>query len=152
VETSLSVSVKELPVVHVAYITYKGSPESSDMHDQISECFHQVQAWVRQLGYDPFTQLTIGVPRLTGNRLASYDCCVQVGEDVQLGSDGVEIMDLPGGRYAVVTIEKTPQIIGDSISSFYGEYAPRNAIEIDSTRPTYEVYYKDTMEYCAPIL
>jgi DNA gyrase inhibitor GyrI len=63
----------------------------------------------------------------------------------------VGIKELPGGRYAVVKIAKDPQIIGDSIGRFCQEYVPKNNIRIDGMRPTYEIYWEDTMDYCAPI-
>ena len=151
--TSLSVSIKELPSVHVAYIAYplKGEPgEFGEIH----ECFQRVQAWVRERGYDPFSQLNVGALRSMDGRPSSYDCCVQVPGQVQSGSGDVEIQELPGGRYAVVRIRKDPAIIGDSIRRFYQDAlrAPQNKIEIDGQRPTYEIYFESTLEYCVPIL
>jgi len=52
----------------------------------------------------------------------------------------------------VVCIAKDSSIIGDSIGRFYQKYVPQNNIRIDGMRPTYEVYYESTMEYCVPIL
>jgi DNA gyrase inhibitor GyrI len=147
----LSVSIRELPPVHVAYIEYKPDAEQGDMHAQIGDCFRRVQAWVRERGYDPLSGLTIGAIQMAAGQLSSYECCVQVPEQVQGGSGEVKVKDLVGGRYAGVTIEKDPRIIGDSISRFYQEYVPQNNIEIDGIRPTYEVYYESTMEYCVPI-
>jgi len=121
------------------------------MHSQIGECFQRVQAWVTKQGYSPRT-LTIGVTNMVDGQLSSYDCCVQVPEQVQSGSDGIAIKELPGGRCAVVSIEKDPSIIGDSIGRFYREYVPQNHIEIDGTRLVYEIYYEKTMEYCVPVL
>ena len=149
--TLLSVSIRELPTVHVAYIEYKPDAEQGDMHAQIGDCFRRVQAWVREHGYDPLSRLTIGAIKMTDGQLSSYECCVQVPEQVQSGSGDVEIQELVGGRYAVVTIEKDPRIIGDSIGRFYEEYMPQNNVEIDGMRPTYEVYYESTIEYCVPI-
>ena len=149
--TVLSVSIRDLPLVHVAYIEYKPDAEQGEMHAKISDCFRRVQAWVRERGYDPLSRLTIGAIKMTGGQLSSYECCVQVPEQVQGGSGDVEIQELVGGRYAVVTIEKDPRIIGDSIGRFYEEYMPQNNVEIDGMRPTYEVYYESTMEYCVPI-
>lgn len=148
----LSVSIKELPAVHVAYIDYKANAERADFHNEIRKCFQRVQNWVRKLDYDPYTLLNVGVPNVVDGQLSSYGCCVQVPEDVQSGSDGVDIKELPGGRYAVVSVEKDPRIIGDSIGRFYQEYVPQNNIKVDGTRPTYEIYYESTMEYCVPIL
>ena len=149
---SLSVSIKELPAVHVACIDYQANSERGDFHNEIRKCFQRVQNWVRKLDYDPYTLLNVGVPNVVDGQLSSYECCIQVPEDVQSGSDGVNIKELPGGRYAVVSAEKDTRIIGDSIGRFYQEYVPQNNIEVDGTRPTYEIYYENTMEYCVPIL
>ncbi|MBM3134112.1 MAG: GyrI-like domain-containing protein [Chloroflexi bacterium] len=151
VATSLAVSIKELPAVHVAYIDCKVDFAQGDFSNEIRQCFQRVQTWVRELGYDPYTLLTIGVIQTVDSRRAVYTCCVQIPGEVQSGSDGVGIRELLGGRYAVVSIKKEPAIIGDSISRFYQEYAPQNNIEIDGTRPTYEIYYESTVEYCVPI-
>ena len=118
---------------------------------KIRECFQRVQAWVRDLGYDPYTPLTIGAFKATDGQLLSYECCVQAPEQVKSGSEGVGLKELPGGRYAV-SAKKDPPIIGDSIRRFYQEYVPHHSIQIDGTRPTYEIYYESTMEYCVPIL
>ena len=152
IPSALLVSIKKLPSVHVAYIEYKVDDEQSNMHDKIGECFQRVQAWLRERGYDPLTQLTIGAIKTVNGQLASYDCCIQVSEKVQSGSEGVDIKELPSGQYAVLSIQKDPTIIGNSIGSFYQEYVPQNHIDIDGTRPTLEIYYKSTMEYCVPIL
>jgi DNA gyrase inhibitor GyrI len=150
--TTLSISIKELPSVHVAYIEYKVGSEQGDMHNEIGECFRRVQAWVRERGGDPFSLLNVGALNRLGGQLSSYECCVQVSEQVQSGSDGVKIKELPGGRYAVASIAKDPSIIGPSIGRFHQEYVPQHNLAMDGTRPTYEIYYEKTMEYCVPIL
>ncbi|NIV01264.1 MAG: GyrI-like domain-containing protein [Phycisphaerae bacterium] len=148
---SLSVSIKVLPAVHVAYLNYKVKGGQGDIHNEIGNSFQRVQDWVKKCGYDPYTLLNVGIPNVVDGQLLSYECCIQVPEQVQNGSDGVDIKVLPGGQYAVVSLEKAPQIIGPSIGRFYQEYVPQNNIEIDGTRPTYEIYYESTMEYCVPI-
>jgi|GEM_PF-209835 len=148
---SLSVSIKDLPPVHVAYIEYRPGAEQDDMHAEIAECFRRVRAWLTERGHDPMT-LTIGAINMADGRLSSYECCIQVPDEVQGGSGTVAVKDLPGGRYAVVSIEKDPRIIGESIGRFYQEVVPQNNLKIDNLRPTYEVYYERTMEYCVPIL
>jgi DNA gyrase inhibitor GyrI len=136
-----------------AYIAYPANPEPGDFANQIRQVFQRLQTWVRALGYDPYTLLTIGVVKITDGRLSSYECCVQVPEEVQGGgSDEINFQDLPGGHYAVVAIEKDPVIIGDTIGCFYQEYVPQNHLQIDGARSTYEIYFQTTMEYCVPIL
>ena len=149
--TMLVVSIQDLPPVHVAFIDYQAGSEQGDFHSEIRACFQRVQSWVRDLGHDPYSVLNVGIPDVRDGQLVSYRCCVQIPEDVQSGSEGVEIKELPGGRYAVVKIDKDPQIIGASIGRFYQEYAPQNDIRIDGMRPTYEIYWQDTTEYCVPI-
>jgi DNA gyrase inhibitor GyrI len=152
VDIVLSVSIKDLPTVHVAYIDYQANFEEGNFHNEIRKCFQRVQNWVRKLGLDPHTLLNVGVPNVVDGQLLIYGCCVQVPEDVQSGSDGVSIKELPGGRYAIVSIEKDPQIIADSIGRFYQEYVPKSNVKVDGMRPTYEIYYESTMEYRVPIL
>jgi len=154
--TSLSVSVKELPSVHVAYIAclLKGEPgEFGEIH----ECFQRVQAWVRERGYDPFSQLNVGALRSMDGRPSSYDCCVQVPE-VQSGSGDVEIQELPGGRYEVVSIRKDPAIIGDSIHRFYqfALRAPRTrsrlTARIPPTRFTTNARWSTVCQSCSSLI
>ena len=43
--TPLSVSIQELPSIHVACIEYKPNAEQGNRHDEIGSCFRRVQAW-----------------------------------------------------------------------------------------------------------
>jgi DNA gyrase inhibitor GyrI len=147
---TLAVSIREMPAVHVAYLDCQVDAEQ-DYFPKIHASFQRVQAWVRERGYDPYTVLNVGTLYAADGPLSSYGCCVQVPEEVQNGSEGVGIQELPGGQYAVVSITKDPAIIGDAIGRFYREYVPQNKLEIDGTRPTYEIYYERTMEYCVPV-
>ena len=151
VETMLDVSIRDLPAVRVACVDYQAGPDQGDMHAGIRACFQRVQSWVESLGHDPYSLLNVGIPRVDGGQLLSYGCCVQIPEDVQGGSDSVEIKELPCGRYAVLNIVKDPQTIGESIGRFYREYVPQHNLGVDGARPTYEIYWEDTMEYCVPI-
>jgi DNA gyrase inhibitor GyrI len=150
-ETVPDVIIRDQPTVRVACVDYQPDPEQGDVHSGISACFQRVQSWVESLGHDPYSLLNVGIPHVDAGQLLSYACCVQIPEDVQSGSDGVEIADLPGGRYAVLSIAKDPQTIGASIGRFYQEYMPQNNLSVDGARPVYEIYWEDTMEYCVPI-
>jgi len=37
------------------------------------------------------------------------------------------------------------------IRSFRVDYLPEHGLIVDEDRPTYEICYKDTLEYCVPI-
>ena len=148
----LSVSIRQLPAVRVACIEYRPGPEPASMHDEIGDCFRRVQAWLRERGHDPLARPAIGAITMVDGRLASYGCCIQLPDQVHSGSPGVEIQDLPGGWCAVMSLRKDPAVIGESIGRLYQEYLPHNRIDLDGSRPTYEIYYETTMDYCVPIL
>jgi hypothetical protein len=40
----------------------------------------------------------------------------------------------------------------ESVRRFHEAYVPQNALQVDASRFTYEVYYQDMMEYCVPVL
>ena len=80
------------------------------------------------------------------------DHLVEVPDDVGSGAGDISIQELVGGRYAVLTTDKDPSICGPDIGRFYQEYVPQKGLEIDDTRPTYEIYYERALEYCVPIV
>ena len=149
--TALSVAIKDLQPVHVARVDYLPGVEAGDMHELIHACFERIQAWMRSLGLDPMSFLHIGVPVLQDGQLMLYECCVQVPANLHTAPQEIRIKDLPGGRYAVLSMSKDPAIIGASIGRFYQEYIPDEGLGIDARRPTYEIYYDTTMEYCVAI-
>jgi DNA gyrase inhibitor GyrI len=150
-DAPLSVSIRDLSPVHVAYIDCQVNVAEGGYSSEIGKRFQEVRTWVAGLGYDVNALLTIGVLKEADGQPSGYECCVQVPQAVTGGSGGIGIKELVGGRYAVVTVEKDPAIIGEAIRRFYQEYVPRNHVAIDGTRPTYEVYYESTLEYCVPL-
>lgn len=148
---ALNVELRELATLHVAYIAYAPADGEPDFA-AIQGCFRRVQAWLHESGRDPFFGQTVGVAYPEGGRMARYDCCVEVPADVQFGTDEIAIQNLPGGRYAVLKLVKDPRVIGPAIGRLYGEYLPEQGLVLDAARPTYEVYWADRMEYCAPLL
>ncbi|MBU0495233.1 MAG: GyrI-like domain-containing protein [Chloroflexi bacterium] len=150
-ETPLAVSIQELAPVRVAYIDCQVNLAEGGYSSEIARCFQQVKDWVADQGLDVKALLTIGVIEEVDGRPAGYACCVQVPPAVTDGLGAIGIQELTGGRYAVVTIEKDPAIIGDALRRFYQEYVPQTGLAIDGARPTYEVYYEHTLDYCVPI-
>jgi hypothetical protein len=51
----------------------------------------------------------------------------------------------------VLSLEKDSATIGERIGQFFAEYVPQHQLMLDATRPSYEVYYTQTMDYCIPI-
>jgi DNA gyrase inhibitor GyrI len=91
------------------------------------------------------------VPFTDGPTLLRYWCCIEAPEGLAAGEDAVQVRELAGGRYAVLTLVKDSDTIGPSIDRFYSEYAPAHGLTLDETRPPIEVYYPETMDYCVPV-
>jgi DNA gyrase inhibitor GyrI len=144
--------MRELPVVRVACATYKPESGGDNLGKEIRERFERVQAWLQEIGSDPYRRLTIGSIMAAEDQLLRYECCIEVPDEVQSAPEGIRIKKLPGGKYAVVTIAKDPQLIPETVHRFHEEYAPQNSIQMDAARPTYEIYFEDVMEYCVPVL
>jgi DNA gyrase inhibitor GyrI len=148
----LSMEVRDLAPVRVAYIEFTGDVAEGEHSHEIGGCFQQVRRWIANLGHDPNALLHIGIAEEEEGRPTGYACCVQVPDDVESGAGDIGIQELVGGRYAVLTTDKDPSICGPIIGRFYQEYVPQKGIEIDDSRPTYEIYYECTMAYCVPIV
>ncbi|HSB03424.1 MAG TPA: hypothetical protein VLE49_22425, partial [Anaerolineales bacterium] len=57
-----------------------------------------------------------------------------------------------GREIALLQVKKTPAKIGKALQRFYADYIPENHLVLDEERPTSKIYYKDTLEYCVPLL
>jgi DNA gyrase inhibitor GyrI len=131
-------TLQELQVIHSAL----GNPDKV-----IRPAFKMLRQCVTEYGLDPDTLLHVGIPELSDGMLISYDCCIEFSLPESLD----EAKILPGGRYAVLTVEKTPSKIASAIRSFHGDYLSDHGLVLDEERPVYEIYFKDTLEYCVPI-
>ena len=149
--TKLNVSLRDLSTVHTAYIRCLAQEDQSQFGQVIRASFQRLQQWVKELGIHPYTQLTIGVIHSVNGKLSHYDCCVQVPANTPAILEAITLQDLPGGRFAVLEIEKDPAIIGPTIGRFYQEYLPQSSLQVDPQRSPYEIYFERTMEYCVPL-
>lgn len=83
--------------------------------------------------------------------LSRSTCAIQVPRAVEEGSDGVQIRDLPGGRYAALAMPKDPLVIDPAITRFFTELVLTRRRSLDSSCPSYEIYSEARMEYCVPL-
>ena len=118
---------------------------------KIRKAFQNLREWVVMYGLDPETLLHIGIPTLEEKEIITYDCCIEFPLPIDDESNEIKQKTLTGGQYAVLRIDKKPQEIGKAIRQLYGDYIPDNQIVVDESRPIYEFYYEDTMEYCVPV-
>ena len=84
--------------------------------------------------------------------IINYNCCIEFPYPIDEVINGILVKTLPGGLYTILRMVKDPAVIARSIRQFTGDYIPDNEIILDQTRPVYEIYYDDEMEYCVPVL
>lgn len=149
---SLNVSCNDLPATRVAFLQLETDQAAGNFDLAIRNTFDRVKAWVSARGGDVTAVPAIGIAHVTEGRLHAYECCIPMAETLPVGAqDEVGVRTLPGGKYAVVQIEKQSAIIGETIGRFFQEYVPAARLQIDDARPTLEVYWDTTMDFCVPI-
>jgi DNA gyrase inhibitor GyrI len=117
----------------------------------IGEGFQLIKQWAAAQHVALTEHLLIGIPHIAGRQLIAYDCCVQLAPGIPALPPDWRVKQLPAGRYAVLTLDKDSATIGAQIGQFFAEYVPQHQLQVDATRPSYEVYYAQTMDYCVPI-
>lgn len=150
-KAQLDVSIRDFSPVRVVKKVIEVDQAGETFDSQIRRGFQEVFSWASQNRVNITRLLCIGVPYLANKQLTSYWCCLQVPEGEVPGGEGLEIGELPGGHFAVLVIPKDPESISAAINRFYSEYAPRQRLALDETRPSYEIYYEHTMELCVPL-
>ena len=89
---------------------------------------------------------------MVANQAARASAFVVSIDDEEIGEDGaVQVRDLDGGRYAVLSLAKDATATDDAIDRFYADYAPAHGLLPDETRPSIEVYHRATIDYCVPV-
>lgn len=148
---SLNVNVRELPPVRVALLEYQVEGLAGTYRESIGMLFREVEGWLAIHGY-PTNQLQrLGVPFNEGRSLQRYWCCIEAPEGLTAGDGVVQVRELAGGLYAVLTLKKSATTIGPSIDRFYNEYVPAHHMILDDSRPPIEIYHSNTMDYCMPV-
>lgn len=136
-EEPSKIEVKELPTFHVAYMRHIGpySPEIYHFWQQFAKWAH-----ARDL-LGPGT-VSLGVPHnspvFTEPEKCHYDACLTVPEDFQPEGD-INVMDLPGGKYAVCRFRGTEQEHEKKFEEIFLGWMPDSGYQPDD-RPFFHRY------------
>jgi DNA gyrase inhibitor GyrI len=134
-----------LPVLYHACLL-ESTPRGVDR--RIRRTFQGLRERASEYGLDPDSLLYVGIPEVVGGEAVSYTCCIEFPIPVEdAGPRGTP----PGGRYAVLTVDKVPAEIKKAIRALRGDYLLENDLIVDEDRRVYEIYFKNTLEYCVPI-
>ncbi|WP_322494390.1 GyrI-like domain-containing protein [Chloroflexus sp.] len=148
----LQVTIQELQSILTAYTSCQLQQTTGSYNEQIRDGFQRVKDWAQQYGYDLSKLKVIGIPHTNGMQLIGYECALEIPAAIPQDTEDVQIKQLPGGRYAILSLAKDPTTIGENIRRFFVEYVPQHQLIIDPKRPSYEVYYEYSMDFCVPIL
>ena len=134
------VEVKELPELTVAYARHVGAFRG------IGEAFARLGRWAGPRGlYAAPGALSLAVyhdsPETTEESKLRSSACVSVPKGTEVSGD-INLMTLPGGKYAVARFEIRPDEFGRAWDAFMGEWFPSSGWQPDD-RPCYEVYVSD---------
>lgn len=115
-------------------------------YNEIGSVFEKIAAWASE------NNVTMVGPALAifhddaesmpADQLRS-DACIHVDSNFTTTDPKVQTIDLPGGRYAVVTHTGSYAGLGNTWSQFIGKWVPTSGERIDFERPCYEVYLND---------
>lgn len=137
-EETMNVHVKELPTYHVAYMRYVGpfGPQG------IPELWQRFNTWLNARELGSGERITLGVayddPKVTAAEKCRYDACLVVPRGFQ-GDKWVNVMDVPGGNYAVADFTGSAHEIVDAWDRVFGFWLPTSGYQPDD-RPCFEIY------------
>jgi AraC family transcriptional regulator len=136
----MSVQVREMPVQHVAYMRYVGpyGPRG------IPELWGKFVTWLK--AHDLLEgSVRLGVayddPSVTAPEKCRYDACVVVPKSF-VPDRAVNVMDVPGGKYAIAGFAGTAHEITSVWDRVLSAWLPASGFEPDD-RPCFEVYRGD---------
>jgi len=139
-----SAKVKEMPEMNVVYIRHRGP------YDQIGDAIHKIMKWctARDLIRFPETKI-ISVyhddPSITEKEKLNADACITVPPGTKTeGEVGTYVV--PGGKFAVASVEIAVDEFGEAWDKLVGEWIPEHGYQSDE-RLCYEICMNDPKEH-----
>jgi AraC family transcriptional regulator len=140
----MSVSVAEMPALHVAFMRHVGPYGARG----IPELWARLRTWIAAHDLGPGPRVKVGLahddPSITAPERCRYDACVVVPRDF-VADRLVDVMDVPGGRYAVAQFVGTAHEIEGVWDRVFAGWLPGSGFQPDD-RPCYEVYRGDPID------
>jgi AraC family transcriptional regulator len=138
-EVAMSIRVVQHPPYHVAFMRYVGpfGPHG------IPELWQRLMRWATAHDVERNDRLGIAYddPRITAPDKSRYDAAVVVPHDFK-ADRLVDLMDVPGGAYAVAQFSGTAHDIVEAWQTVFASWLPGSGYQPDD-RPCYELYRGD---------
>ena len=130
------VEIRELPPIGLVFLRHVGP------YHEVGATWGRLMSWAGRRGLPGPGMKSLGIvhddPEVTPAGRVRYDAAVTVSRRVQPEGD-VGVMDLPGGRYAVVTHRGPYEQLGGLYPPIYGGWLPRSGYELRDS-PAFEQY------------
>jgi AraC family transcriptional regulator len=147
-KSTISVEVKNLPKMNVAYVRHIGSYQGdSKLFERL---INKLMTWAgpRDLIRFPETQLLAVYhddPNITAADNLRTSICITVPPETKVDGD-VGKMSIPGGRYAVARVEVAQDEFQGAWDALFGGWLPESGYQPDD-RPCYEIYRNDPKQH-----
>ena len=137
---NMDVQIKQLPGWRVAYMRHIGPYGPG-----VSKHWETFRKWRRARELTGPGSAALGIshddPSITPPERCRYDACVTVPPDFKAEA-GVNLADIPGGKYAVLRFRGTDRQIGEAWNSIYRDWLPESGFQCDD-RPCFELYTEE---------
>lgn len=152
---SMHVRIENLPAYRIAYMRQIGSYGSNNI-----QLMQKLKKWAITRDLLTDTSIILGIahddPEVTPSEKCRYDCCIVLSDKYDLEKDMNEAM-LPGGQYAIFSVEHTAEAIGKAWHEIFSIWLPDSSYQIDD-RPLFERFIgtalsvePDSCEICIPL-
>jgi len=154
---SYKVEVKDLPELTVAYARHVGP------FREIPEAFERLGRWAGPRGLFSVPGASVlavyhDSPETAEEAKLRSSACVTVPPGTEVSGD-INLMTVPGGKFAVARFEIRPDQFGEAWDALMGEWFPSSGWQPDD-RMCYEVYLEEpknhpegkfVIEICEPV-
>ncbi len=134
---TMKVEIKQLPEYHVAYMRHIGPYGPA-----VSAHWKKFNRWAGARDLSGAGSVKLGIshddPSITPPEKCRYDACVSVPREFKPGP-GVNLADIPGGKYAVMRFSGGDREISPAWTSIYRDWLPSSGYQCDD-RPCFELY------------
>jgi AraC family transcriptional regulator len=137
-ESTMNVTVKNLPPYHVAYLRNVG-PYGPD--GGIPQLWQKLARWASARDLWTPERICIGMalddPMVTAPAKCRYDAAIVVPAGFK-ADGGVNLADIPGGKHAIAEFSGSSQRIGAAWSELFGKWLPESGYQPDNV--CFELY------------
>jgi len=150
----MTYQIEEIPASRVAYMRRTG-PYGAENH----ALMEKLKAWAKANGLFTKFAVILGIaqdnPEATPPESCRYDVCIVVPDDYAIADTDINEAELPGGRYAVFTIDHTAEAVQAAWGEIFTQLSVRGR-QPDFSRPVLERYIpamveKHLCEICVPV-